>query len=66
MLEYNNKSASLQGLPNKKGNSRPYIAFSDRSRYRILVNRINVNALNQQRRITNPYTMKTSPLHQLL
>jgi hypothetical protein len=26
----------LQGLPNKKGNSRPYIAFSDRSRYRIL------------------------------
>ena len=37
MLEYNNKSDSLQGLPNKKVNSHPYIAFSDRSGYRILV-----------------------------
>ena len=41
MLEYSNKSDSLRGLPNTKGNIRPYIAFSDRSRYRILVNRIN-------------------------
>ena len=31
------KVLPLQGLPNKKGNTRPCIAFSDRSRCRILV-----------------------------
>ena len=34
---HNKKGAALQGLPNKKGNIRPYIAFSDTYRYKILV-----------------------------
>ena len=36
-LKHNDKSAALQGLPSKKDNSRPYIAFLGRSRCKILV-----------------------------